>query len=749
MIDKKNYISWFREVDSKNAKLVGQKAAGLAEMMEVGISIPNGFCIASAAYFQFLKNANLILKIKGLLQGVDSRDPRSLSACSQEIKRLIFSSKVPEEIGQQIMKNYLKLGGFFKEALVAVRSSPLDEKLKMTSFLNMKGEANVVEAVKKCWASLFDPENLLKNKDLLEEKTIVLIQRMIQSRVSGVMFSTNPNNKKEIIVKAIYGLGELAVDGKVSPDEYIINKDTFEILDKAVNSQPVRLIKSGTSNKQTKVPTSKQGLQKLTDREIINLAKLAKKIQRHYFFPQEIEFAIEKRKIYILETEPIGIRPKTKNQKLKTKRKISNLKVLIRGKSASSGIVSGYARVIKDFKKINQIKKDEILISSSVNADFLSTIKKISGLVMEEKDSLSYGAMISRELGLPCVIDAKKAAKIIKTGMVITINGKTGAIFKGGWQIKNAGKKIKYKPKMPNVKDKQLPTTATKAYINLNGSQIIKQINEKIIDGILFQPEFLVAQTGIHPKKLINDKKERKLVEKLSKELNKICQEFNPKPVIYKVLNFKTDEYQTLVGGKAYESKEANPLLGFHGAARYVDDSKVFELQLEMIKKIRKGGSKNLSLMIPFVRTTRELKEIKKIIASHHLIRSPSFKLWIRLEIPSNIFLLEDFITTGIDGICLELQKLMNLTFAIDEENQELFSKMAKTDFFKKEIFEKILKTTKKHRLSTLVSLQENFLYSDLLGNFIKSGISGFCVAPDAVLRTKELIYESEKRIVR
>lgn len=241
---KTAFVLWFKEIESEDIALIGQKGVGLAEMVEAGLSIPNGFCVTSFAYSQYLKNAR----------------------------------KMPEEMAQAIMKNYLRLGGFFKEALVAVRSSPLDKRLKAASFLNIKGEANVVEAVKKCWAS---------------EKTAVLVQRMVQSRVSGVAFSTNPENKKEIVIRAIYGLGELAVEGKVVPDEYTVNKNTLKILKKEINPQLI------------KVPKPKQNLQKLTDQEIINLAKLAKKIQHHYFFPQEIEFAIEKRKIYILQAQPM------------------------------------------------------------------------------------------------------------------------------------------------------------------------------------------------------------------------------------------------------------------------------------------------------------------------------------------------------------------------------------------------------------------------------------------------------------
>lgn len=428
-------VLWFREIDPEDVDLVGQKGIGLAEMIGADLALPNGFCVTSFAYSQFLKNTSLIPKIKGLLQGLDSRDPRSLGACSKEIKKLISSSTIPEEIAKAVMSNYLRLGGFLREVLVAVRTSPMDERLNTISLLNIKGEANLVESVKKCWSSLFEPENLLKKKNLLKEKTGILVQQMIQSRASGVIFSTDLENKREIVIRAIYGLGELAVQGRVIPDEYRVDKNTLEVLKKEINPQPVRLFKVGTSNKQTKVPKGKQNLQKLTDQEIIQLAKLAKKIQQLYFFPQEIEYALEKRTIYILQTQPMT-RIKIKQRVIE---KPFNFEVLVKGKPASPGIVSGYARVIKNPKKVSEIKRDEVLVSPFVDSRFLSAIKKIAGLVIEEENFLSYGAMISRELGIPCVMEAKRATKVIKTGMVIALNGKTGVITKGSWQ--KGGKK--------------------------------------------------------------------------------------------------------------------------------------------------------------------------------------------------------------------------------------------------------------------------------------------------------------------
>jgi len=621
------FILWFKEIDPENKKLIGLKCAGLGKMVASGFPIPNGFCVTSFAYRQFLKRTGLILKIKSILENRDFRDPRNLGDSAQKIKKLFSSTAVPDEIAGVIMKNYLKLGGFLKEALVAARSSTTNEELATSSYLNIKGEANLVEAVRNCWASIFVPENFSKKKNTLEEKMAVLVQRMVQSRVSGVIFSTDPDNKKEIIIRAVYGLGELAIKGAVVPDEYHIRKKTFKITERQVVPQLVQLIKVGTSNKQTEVPKNKQNSQKLTDQEIIQLAKLANKIQHEYYFPQEIEFAIESRKIYILQTRPI------------TKAEIGSHQNLLRQRQ-----------------------------------------KKIS---------------------------PKKENRPLKT--------------------------------------------ATKIYVNLQNPVMAREIASENIDGVLFQPEFLVSQIGIHPKKLIYDRRKKILFKKLSDGLGEICQAFNPRPVIYKALDFKTDEYCHLIGGKTYEPEEANPLLGFHGCIKAIADPKVFELELEVIEEVKKRKKlRNLSLVLPFIRTVRDLQEIKKIVTGHGLMRTTSFKLWLMLEVPSNIFLLEDFIKVGIDGFCLRLPELLTLTLAIDEENRDVFLRMAEPDFYIEDIFKKILKINQKYnKLTNLAWIQDYFLYSSLLEKFIKSGIKGITVSSESIPRIRELVYGIERELIK
>jgi pyruvate,water dikinase len=755
-----DFVLWLKEIDSEERHLVGQKCTGLAEIIDLGISTPNGFCVTSMAYHQFLRESGLILRIKALLESIDFRDPRVISDTSRKIKRLIASARVPEVVSQPIIRNYLGLGGFLKSGLVAVRSSPIDEKLHPTSLLNIKGEANVIEAVKKCWVSLFDAANLIKRESLIEKEIAVLVQKMVQSRVSGVIYSTNPDNKAETIIKAIYGLGELAVEGKVVPDKYIIDKQNFKIIKKEVNPQVIRLIKVGTSNKKTKIPRRKQNQPKLSDQEIIDLSKLAKKIQNFYFYSQEIEFAIEKRKIFILETQAMTSVKKEKKQVMPEKSTpVLDDKVVGKGTPATPGLVSGYVRIVTGRKEVESLKNGEIMVGRSFYPEYLAAIKKAAALVIEEESPLSYGAMIARELGIPCLVDAQGIINKIKSGMVITVNARSGEIIASGkkpvWQEKIIETRpVRTKEKPILSVGRQTPTfkslkTATKIYLNTKSYQGIEKVNLQEINGLFYQPEFQMTQIGFHPKKMISNDGRDVFKDNLFYELENTCSAVKPLPVIYKLLDFRTDEFRSLIDGKKFEPEETNPILGLHGCSRYLADPQFFEAQLEVVKRLKSKQLKNLSLAIPFVRTIRELREVKKMIVSHGLIRSPSFNLWVMLEVPSNLFLLEELIEVGIDGICLNLTKLFSLTMAVDNDNEELFKRFEISDFYLNKVVKEVLKTCRREKIKTLVSGEEGLLDSVLSEEILKLGPTGLIINYDSLWRVREMVYEAEKRATR
>lgn len=764
------FVYWFKDIHKDDITLVGGKGANLGEMYNLGIPVPPGFIISSEAYFYFLSFNNLIDEIKEYVSDVDKNDPQSYSLASQKIQKLIVESPIPKEISLEVINAYLKLGGIFKNALVAVRSSATAEDLpdasfagQQSTFLNVRGEVELMEKVRECWASLFEPRAIFyrehKGFDHFKVGLAIPVQKMVQSVASGVIFTCDPvtGEKNRLVIEAIYGLGELIVQGEVIPDHFVLDKDEFKILQKIISSQNVQLIKKGERTKRVPVPSRIQEKQKISDKEILKLARLAVRLHQHYFFPQDIEFALDRsRNIFIVQTRPVTtIKEMTKEEKNKISEKekkiakeIENKKMILVGAGASPGIGWGAVAIIHSKKELSKVKQGDILVTSMTTPDFVPAMKKVSAIVTDKGGLTSHAAIVSRELGVPCVVGTQKATAILKNGEVITVDGAKGEIYKGGLKIKT--KILEQIPFPFSPKKTDLCKTATKLYVNLADYSLAEEVAKKEVDGVgLLRAEFMMAEIGVHPKKMIAENKSKEFVEKLAERMLVFCRAFNPRPVVYRANDFKTSEYRTLKGGDLYEPKEINPMLGFRGAYRYIVDEKVFNLELAAIKKVRnKIGLKNLWLMIPFVRTPEELLKVKKIVTSSGLIRSSSFQFWMMVEIPTNVILLEEFIKVGIDGVSIGSNDLTMLILGTDRDNSEVASVFNERDPAVLWALEKVIKTCLKEKVTCSICGQGPSEYPDLVEKLVEFGITSISVNPDAIDRTRELIYNAEAKLV-
>ena len=763
---KQKFVVWFSEVDKGDIDTVGGKGANLGEMTKAGFPVPPGFIVTAQAYYYFLDETHIRSKIHSILSGLDVSKSNDLNHAATSVQTLITHSEFPKEISTEIISAYFKLGhGLMHHPLVAVRSSATAEDLPTASFagqqetyLNVEGEANLIEKVKEAWASLFTARAIFyratNHFDHFKVGIAVPVQKMVASETSGIMFTIDPvtNDKSRILVDAIYGLGELIVQGAVTPDHYVIDKAKETIIEKNVRKQEKMMIKKGIDNEIVTIPTSKAQKQKITDKQIIELALLAKQLEKHYYFPQDIEWAIEKGKIYIVQTRPVTtigkLSANSYQQSAELKAESRKLQALLKGDPASPGIVSGPVKILSSAKEIHKISTGDILVAEMTNPDYVPAMRKAVAIVTARGGRTSHAAIVSRELGLPAVVGASDVLKLLKDGMVITVNGSTGEIYKGAVaNLKShpsTGGPMTNKTVYNNIK------TATKVYVNLAEPTRAKIIAKKHTDGVgLLRAEFMIANIGIHPKKLIEEKKEKVFVEMLSRDLEEFCTAFSPRPVVYRATDFKTNEYRNLRGGKAFEPEEPNPMLGFRGAARYTHDARVFELELEAIKTVRnKMGFKNLWLMIPFVRTPKELLDVKKIISANGLTRSSTFKLWLMVEIPTNVIRLDDFLDVGIDGVSIGSNDLTMLMLGTDRDNSEVahdFSEMDPTLLW---AFERVVRTCHKRGVTSSMCGQAPSDYPDLIDKLVKWGITSVSVNPDAVDHVRETIYEAEKKVI-
>jgi len=751
-------VLWFNQVSLEDVNIVGGKGGNLGEMYQLGIPVPNGFVVTSHAYFQFIEENNLKPKIKDILKITDVDQPDQLLTASKKIRSLIRKTPVSESLSLEIMKAYKKLSGFggLKNVPVAVRTSATAEDSADASFagqgdtfLNVIGEVNVVDRVRDCWSSLFTSRSIFyqvkKHYDHFKIGVAVPVQKLINSEISGIMFTANPvtGDKTQIIVETIWGLGEYIVQGKITPEQYIINKSDWKITSENHVSQDIQLVRGQDETKEVPVPKTKINKKKIDTAMALKIAKIGQKLHNHYSKPQDIEFAIDRGQLYIVQTRPITTLESSK-EKIGDQKQIITDKPNLIGEPASPGTASGVVVIINNPKEITRAQKGQVLVTTMTTPDFVPAMKKVNGIITDKGGQTSHAAIVSRELGVPCVVGTKTATKDFKEGDIVTLNGTTGQIWKGN--LINNNQNSSLRPKNYDLKTNL--KTATKVYVNLGEPDLAATIAQRNVDGIgLLRAEFMMANIGMHPKYMIAQGRQKEFTLQLAKDLIKFCKAFNPRPVIYRASDFKTNEYRHLKWGKLYEPEEPNPLMGFRGASRYIQSQDVFAMELEAIKLVRnKYGYKNLWLMIPFVRTPHELIEVKKIVAQNGLIRSPSFKFFMMAEIPSNVILLDKFIDVGIDGISIGSNDLTMLTLGLDRDNSEVAPTFNEMDPAVMWSLKRLIIKSRKRGISCSICGQAPSNYPELVEKLVKWGATSISVSPDAIDATREIVAQAEKK---
>jgi pyruvate,water dikinase len=742
-------IVWFNEVSKNDVPTVGGKGANLGEMTRAEIPVPPGFIVTANAYFDFLEKSGLKDKIRHQLKPLDTSNSKQLQQIAAEIKKLIMGAAMPPELAKEIGQAYTQMGG----GLVAVRSSATAEDLPEASFagqqrtfLNVEGEKEVVAAVQECWASLFEPRAIFyrhhQGFDHFKVGIAVPVQKMIQSQASGVMFTLEPvtSDSDKIVIEAVYGLGEAIVSGEITPDLYVVDKDSLKILNSKTVVQESQLIKNpDASAKETNIwvplPTSAQSQQKLTDSEIIKLAWLGKQIEDHYRFPQDIEWAKEDNKIYIVQTRPVT----TVKEAAEAEPEIT-APVLLSGDGASPGIASGPVKIVPESSRIDKVKSGDVLVAEMTTPDFVPAMKRAVAIVTDRGGRTAHAAIVSRELGIPCVVGAEQATTTLTDGQVITVDGSRGRIYDG---------KITRRIKTTTVADilREAIKTKTKVYVNLAQPELAENVAARNVDGVgLLRAEFMIAQIGEHPQYMINQKRGQEFVEKLAAGITTFAKAFDPRPVVYRTTDFKTNEYRELTGGEEYEAAEENPMLGYRGASRYITDVEVFKLEIEAIKRVRQNY-KNLWVMIPFVRTVDELAKTKQLMEAEGLKRSKDFKLWMMVEVPSNIFLMEKFLELGIDGISIGSNDLTQLILGIDRDSEKLAETFDERNEAVLIALERAIKVAKSMGVTSSICGQAPSVYPELTEKLVEWGITSVSVSPDMIGTTREIIAKAEAKL--
>jgi len=706
------FIKFFDELGIKDVPQVGGKNASLGEMYRKltsrGVRVPNGFATTAYAYDYFMKEAGLKDKIREILKGLDTHNVRDLMIRGEKVRKVIIATEFPEDFKKEIVEAYRKLSKEYESSKtdVAVRSSATAEDLPDASFagqqetyLNIRGEEYLMLAVKKCVASLFTNRAISyrvdKKFDHFSIALSVGVQKMIRSDVgsSGVMFSidTESGFSNAVLINSIYGLGENIVQGKVNPDEFYVFKPTRAILSRKIGKKALRMIyNSDPKNpvKDVKVSPADQRKQSITNEQVLQLADWAIMIEKHYNKPMDMEWALDGKdhKLYIIQARPETVQSQKDRNVIEKYNLSKKGKVLLSGQSVGDKIGAGEVNRIMNVKDISKFKQGQVLVTDMTDPDWEPIMKIASAIVTDKGGRTCHAAIISREMGIPCIVGSNVASKILKSGKKVTVScaeGEVGNVYDGI---------LPFKIDKTNIKDLKKPKT--KIMMNVGNPDTAFGTSFIPNDGVgLARLEFIInTYIKVHPLALIDyaklkdanvkkqideitvgyeDKKEF-FVDKLAEGVGTIAAAFYPKDVIVRLSDFKTNEYANLIGGTGYEPIESNPMIGWRGASRYYTPKFVpaFELECKALKKVRDDmGLTNLKIMIPFCRTVEEGKRVKAIMEKHGLKQGKNgLEVYVMAEIPSNIILAHKF-AEEFDGFSIGSNDLTQLTLGIDRDS--------------------------------------------------------------------------------
>lgn len=745
--------------------IVGGKGANLGELTRAGFPVPNAFVLTTSAYDYFIKKGNLFEKINDELKSIDRASDDSLAAASDRIRKIFETCEIPKDLKEDILSSYRKLFGKGKEGFVAVRSSATAEDLPDASFagqqetyLNVHGEEDLFDKVRKCWSSLFTARAIAyrEKQGFAHEdvKLAVVVQKMVNSEVSGIMFTVDPNSGvKEIVIEAGYGLGEAIVGGEVTPDTYKVDKNTMKVKKKRISTQKWKYTKDPKDGHTVKVdiPDDKQKVQKIDDRRVSEVAEIGRQIEIHYDKPMDMEWCIEDNKVYIVQARPItAVGDSSTNETIESE--AASEDILTTGLGASPGLASGKVVIYDMSMSLDVVKDGDILVTTMTMPDMVPAMSRAAAIVTNEGGMTCHAAIISRELGTPCVVGTTNATTILKNGQIITVDGTTGTVYKGDLAKKNTSESAPAASQV--VMTESAPVTGTGVFVNMSIPTKAEEVATLPVDGVgLMRSEFLFTNyVGEHPMAMIAEGRADEMIDKLADGIAKVCRAFYPRKVVLRTSDFKTNEYRDMKGGSDYEPSEDNPMIGWRGCSRYVspDYKDAFLCELRAIKKVRtEMGMKNLCVMLPFVRTIDEVKEITAMMTEIGLKRSRDFKLYFMAEIPANIFMADEF-SKYCDGFSIGSNDLTQLTMGADRDS-DILGRMGyfdeRNDAVKRAISH-LIKVAHANGVTVGICGQGPSVYPEFTEFLVREGIDYVSLNPDTVIKTKKLIASTEQKII-
>jgi pyruvate,water dikinase len=750
------YAAFFEELNKEDVAIAGGKGANLGELTQAGIPVPPGFVVTSDTYDKFMKDTGIYGEVMGLLKSLDVDNNKELQKASRDIKKVIISTEVPEDIKTLIIEAYNALCQRIntENAFVAIRSSATAEDLPEASFagqqdtfLNIRGSEEVLEYVQKCWASLFEARAIFyrEENDFDHSKVYiaVVVQEMVDAEKAGVMFTVHPSTGEEkILIEGSWGLGEAVVSGSVTPDTYWVDKATGEILEVTISEKNVMFIKDPEKGKtiKTEVPADLKNKRVLSEDELASLTAMGKRIHDHYQFPQDTEWAIKDGTIFMLQSRPVttlGNNNVTTDEAEEGERT-----VIAKGLGASPGMAAGAVKIVNNIDELDKIHEGDVLVTVMTTPDMVPAMKRASGIITDEGGVTCHAAIVSRELGIPCVVGTSNATKILDENQMVTLDGNKGMVFEGKLKI------TEKKEEESQVLTAQAPVlTVTEVKVNVSMVEAAQKAAATGADGVgLLRTEHMMLTSGVHPKKFITDGREDELVKILVENILKVVDAFYPRPVWYRTLDAPTDEFKTLDGGED-EPYEHNPMLGWRGIRRELDEPEILKAEFKAIKKLHEQGYTNVGIMIPLVQHPDELKQAKEIAEEVGLKPHKNIEFGIMVETPAAALIIEDFIEVGIDFVSFGTNDLTQYTLAIDRNNEHVAGLYTEGHPAVLKLIERVIIKCNEAGVKTSICGQAGSI-PKIVEKLVELGIDSVSANTDAVAEVRKTVARGEQKLL-
>jgi pyruvate,water dikinase len=747
-------IKWFNELSKSDVPTAGGKGANLGEMTQAGLPVPPGFTITTPAYRRFTEATGILDQLKELLQDLDVDDNEALQQTAEAAKQIVVEAEMPKDVVKLITDAYQKLCKQEGEELyVAVRSSATAEDTAEASFagmnetfLNVRGDKDVVESVRKCWASLYGARVIFyrvkRGFESWGMEMGVIVQKMADAQKAGVAFTQNPATgaPNEIIIEAAWGLADPVVAGQVSPDYYVVDKNTLDILQQQVKFKKFMRVRRDGQTVDIDLPDEEANKQVLTEDEIRDVAEICRDIEDHYGWGQDIEWAIEDDKLYIVQSRPITTLGLEGVEEVDAE----EAEVLLRGLGAAPGRASGEIRILSSVEDGVRLNEGDILVTVMTAPDWVPLMRKASAIVTDQGGMTCHAAIVSRELGIPAVVGTDVATTTLEDGTMVTVDGSTGDIYAGKLAVKE-------KARAEAVAGYALPVTATKVLVNLGEPSMAERVADMPVDGIgLLRAEFMIIEAceGTHPRRFVEEHGPDMFVERMYKSLLTFARAFNPRPITYRTMDFRSNEFRDLLGGKDYEPTEANPMIGYRGSFRYVHEPDLFKLELDAVKRVRDDGFKNLHVMLPFVRTLIEVKTLVRYIEEVGLFDDLAFDLWVMAEVPSVIYYMEQYQKLGVAGISIGSNDLTQLVLAIDRDSELVAPLFNETDEAVLDHIRQLLEKARELGMKSSICGQAPSVFPEYAGKLVEWGIDSISVNWDVLEQTIRNVASAEQKLL-